>query len=367
MSIVFSYPCGSSTNKGKKPSKISLDTSKVAYAYPELGIVVMKPIIDRLVFGFFPNSKLMKACDGLESDLGEYLNYCAGSVFGDAKANKIKGLSLIEDANFFKEPYKRYNTNLRFQPAGCNAYALIQIGPKSEGKPFAKFDLNPSLFGAKGMAEFWELIDEIFLFMEQPAQATFENFLIWSKALRIDVAVDVLGARPDDMEILKMAGGKPKPSKSCAYKSIKGRIETIYPNTKSGKSDSEYVYNKKKALSDKKKSPMYGDFLHTRYECRAVKQNFFKLNKMKNRCSRVGVRVLDVAKITDDQYVEHLFARDVISRSKAKALEIIPEQHRKQLDDAYEDMMFDIWQPKKIWATWPSVIKQSGILPKECT
>ncbi len=67
MSFTFSLPCnqiGFSTNKEKKPPNVQIEGSKLGIRYKDIHIIVLKPALDRLTFGFCPDKHFMKYAPG---------------------------------------------------------------------------------------------------------------------------------------------------------------------------------------------------------------------------------------------------------------------------------------------------------------
>ena len=348
------------SNKGQKPPVLVIDANKVAVRYDDIGIVVLRPSIDRLKFGFFPDQKLLNKYDP-SCGLDEFKEHIKKSLAGDGFQPKVTSLSYVDGVSFKKPPYSLYNVNLIFKPSNDSEPIIIQIDPKKGGYPFMRFDMNPNRITKQDMKKFWELIEGV---MVVPgANISQEDFLIWSKIYSAEIAVDILGARPSDMEIKPLVANKPVTKKSHVYKSGTGRAETVYPKVKKGKSSTEYVYDKRKEQTETGKEPVYKDFLHSRYECRVQNTTFYKLSNIKNRCVRISVRVIDFRKFNKLSLIHHLFIRHALVRTLDKALELIPDKSQPKFKKSYCDTMQDIWDAKKIWSYWQGTIKDSGFFP----
>ncbi|MCB9978289.1 MAG: hypothetical protein H6862_01615 [Rhodospirillales bacterium] len=352
---------GFSTNKGAKPETISIPANRIAIKYPDIGIVILRPAIDRLSFGFAPDQKLL---DKYKSpyDLDEYKAYIYKSLAGDGFHTGSTGLSYIAEGNFKKPPLSLYNVNLSFKPCPNSEPVLIQVGPKKGGYDFMRFDMNPNRITPKGMKNFWELMETATV---MPGfTVSHEDFLIWSRIHKGEICVDILGLRPAEAEITPRKYGGPHKAKSHIYKSAtSGRIETIYPKAAMFKSSTERLYDKRQERIDQGHQPLYGDILHTRYESVFSKTTFFQLAGIKNRCNRVAIRALDYTKLPKMNFVHHLFIRHALARTLDKALEIIPDDLKAEYIACYADTMVKIWDSKAIWSFWPDTLKSSGLFP----
>lgn len=366
MSIKIGFPCNTihlSSNKDKKPPNIQIEIDRVAVRYKELNITVLRPALDRLTFGFCPDKHFIKYAPGVT--LEEVKAHIKKSLWHDGKvASEKTGLSHVTDVSFMKQPYVAYNVNLRYKPPSSTHSILIQIDPKgkSSKKAFMRFDMNPQHFSKKALGEFRAFIEDM-LIIPGSSVVTYDEFLIWCPIYRADVCIDVLGARPAELEIRVMKGKKEAPQKSHIYKSKTGRTETVYTKVKKGKSSDEYIYDKRQEQIDLGEEPVYGDFLHSRYESRVQKTTFHKLANIKNRCNRVAIRALDTSKLHKMHYTNHLFIRHALARTLEKALELIPPPLQSKFKKSYEGNMRNIWNTQKIWGYWKEVIATSGLFP----
>lgn len=344
-------------NKGGKPSTVKIESKRIAYKYPDIGIIVLKPIIDRIIFGFTPTPDFLKQFDP-GTDISEYLSVIKANAVGDAKSNE-DGLSYLEGVPFKKPPYSNYNVNLRFQPDGVSDHVIIQIDPKKPSHPYIKIDLNPNRIDQAGMASFRKRF--MSLLITEAMHFKYVDVLRWSKIYRTDVAIDILGVRPCDLEIFHMVNGKPSPEKSHQYESKTGRPETIYPQVKPGKSSTEYVYDRRQKQLDKGWTPDFRDFLHSRYECRMGQTTFYKLMNAKNRAVRISINALDIRGLWKMKTEHVLFTRYALDRNLEKVLELVPLQLQPEYKAIFKSNTYEIWQPKKIWAGWEDGLRHSGL------
>lgn len=368
MAITFnlSIPCNTVdflTNKGKTVSKLKIESKKIAVRYDEEGIIVLRPIIDRLTFGFSPSQAFFNK-HGIAESVEEYKESLAKSLYHSAMVDsKASGLSQVTNVPFNKPPWKSYNINLRYKPPSSTEKILIQLKPKSEKSAFMRFDMNPAKLGHKAISEFKAFIEELFVIPGHTL--TCDDITAWAAVYRADVAIDILGARPAELEIQTIVGKKPVYYKNHTYNSASGRTETIYPKAKKGKTSPTYIYDKRKELVEANKEPAYGDFLHSRYEFRVQKTSFAKLTKIKNRCGRIGVKALNGKKFHKLHYTQQLFVKYALERQVLeKALTVIPDEFKAKYKAAYDNSMRSIWDAKKIWSFWPDTMKLTGLFSK---
>lgn len=276
----------------------------------------------------------------------------------------LNGLSLVENVPFLKKPWANYKINLRYRPNGADNAILIQVAPKNPDSnlSFMRFVMNPSQYDKADFQAFRAFIEELLVCPD--ACVSYDDFLVWSKVYRADVAVDILGARPSDLEIIPLVSGKPAAKKKHIYKSATGRTETVYPGAKKAKSSDTYIYDKRKEQEEAGNPPIYGDFLHSRFECRISKTTFFKLAGCTNRCGRVSVRALDPKIFAKEHYTRQLFIRYALERSLQKALAVIPTKYQPKFLKAYNGTMRDIWDAKYLWGFWKDTVKTSGFFFK---
>lgn len=364
ISIKVKIPCnqiGFPSNKGKKPT-ILIEKRRIAVRYDDIGITILKPDIDHIAFGFSITPELLKKYKSNES-IAAFESHIAATLFHGAKA-QVNGLSLVENVPLLKKPWANYKINLRYRPNGADNAILIQVAPKNPDSnlSFMRFVMNPSQYDKANFQAFRAFIEELLVCPD--ACISYDDFLVWSKVYRADVAVDILGARPSDLEIIPLVNGKPAAKKKHIYKSTTGRTETVYPGAKKAKSSDTYIYDKRKEQEDAGNPPIYGDFLHSRFECRISKTTFFKLAGCTNRCGRVSVRALDPKIFAKEHYTRQLFIRYALERSLQKALAVIPAQYQPKFLKAYNGTMRDIWDAKYLWGFWKDTVKTSGFFFK---
>ena len=238
---------------------------------------------------------------------------------------------------------------------------LIQVGPKSPKNPLIKVDLNPSRYTVVEMAAFRSLIGG--LFVTSGGSIAYSDLILGAMAYRTDIAVDVLGIQPPDIELRVLKGKQWLPHKRQVYLSKIGKAETIYPRAVAGKSSHEYVYDKRQELIDNQMPPVYGDVLHTRFECRVIKKTVGKLANVKNRCRRVSIQAVDYKKLHKLNNTQRLFMGLALSRSLTAALQMLPAKYHAKYSKSYQNILKNVWPADLIWEHWKEALANSGLLP----
>jgi hypothetical protein len=325
--------------------------------------VILKPIIDKLTFGFSPTAEFLAKYDPSQG-LKEYKEHIAVMLGADALAEK-DGLSVVNGLPM-KPPYSYYEYNLRFTPSGSKNSVFIQLAPtKSESKlDFIKFDFNPSHFDKKALAEIRAFIADTFQTATAiTSEVTYEDIIASSILRRVHVAIDVLGTRPSDIVVNIIKNGIPFPCKTNTFNSDTGRVETIYLDAKMGEYSKRKVYDKRTEQIESGKTPIYGDCLHSRYESCLNKTTFDKVANIQNPCGRITLSVLDYKRFKKLSHVSRLFMRRAIDRTLDKALEKIPAAHHLKFKQCYNEIVLKAWDAETIWSHWKNAVKSSGLFP----
>lgn len=164
-SYIFCNTVGFPTNKGQEPEikieKIKIDGNKVANKYPDIGVNLLKPTIDRITFGFYLDEAFLAKFDPSE-DLADYKKKIQSDLFSSAKAH-ADSLYEIEGANFMQQPYSSYNTSLHFKPTGAEHPILIQVSPKWHKHAFIRIDMKVNRLDKSAIKAFRTLIEELLL------------------------------------------------------------------------------------------------------------------------------------------------------------------------------------------------------------
>lgn len=365
---LIEVPCNTAgflSNKVEKPMSnkiptLTIDSNIIAKRYDALGIVVLKPIIDRAYFGFSVTHEFL-AQHKLSPNADAWKMGMAKSLYQDAvQDSEGTGVSLL----YAKTPVNSHKYRFRFKPPSSSESIVLQVTPNAS--VFLTVDMNPSKFGQQAVQEIREFIEEQFIISGQ--HISYASLIAWSKLYRLDIAVDVLGVRPADLEV-KAAGEKgPVPYKSHQYKSITGRTETNYIVPIAGKTRGGYYYDKRKDQMANGEEPLYGYHLHTRFEYRVMNTAFHKLETIQNRCSRMTVRALDYGRFRKLGYTRRSMIRYALERRNIdKAFSEIPVSMKPKYHAAYETALNDMWDAKVIWSFWKDAVKALAIAPDYCT
>jgi hypothetical protein len=360
--ITSKVPCnvvGFLSNKGEKPPMLKISSKRIAIRYDDYGIIILKPHIDRLIFGFSPTLAFMAKYQAAYQ-VDEYKEYIWKSLFHEAVVNGGNGFLSLINVPFKKSVYSNYNINLRYKPLGASEAMLIQAKPKGDsGRPFLRFDLNPSMFTAEAWKCFRSEIEALLVL--PGVTVPYADFIAASVIYRCDIAVDILGVCPDILEITPFKGKQPLAAKSHLYKNAAGQVQTVYLDAKPGQSSKMYVYDKLEKQTENKIAPMYGNVLHSRFENRIQKTTFAKLPNVKNRCDRVSIRALNLRRFKKVSLEKRLFIRCALHRDFGTALDAITQTQKTRLYKAYASVMVDIWQPSKLWSYWKDAVADIGL------
>lgn len=370
MTLTFpiKVPCNSVgflSNKVEKPKNdkipmLHIESNKIAKRYDDLGIVILKPIIDRLYFGFSVTPEFI-AQHKVGYDVEGWKMGIAKSLYQDAMSDSAEsGVSFV----YAKNPENSHKYRFRYKPPSSSETIFLQVTPKAP--VFITIDMNPAKFNQKAVEEIRQFVEQQFLLTGE--YILYDDIVAWSRIYRLDIAVDVLGVRPSDLEVMAMGEKGPVPYKSHQYKSVSGRTETNYITPVKGKARGGYYYDKQKDQIEKGKKPVYGDCLHTRFEFRVTNTAFHKLENIQNRCARVAVRALDYNKFRKMGYTRRCMIRYALERRDVnKAFREIPDNMKPKYQAAYEMVLNDIWDAKAIWSFWKDAVQSLAIAPAYCT
>ena len=151
-----------------------------------------------------------------------------------------------------------------------------------------------------------------------------------------------------------------------------GRTETMYFQMPENDKNQAYWYNKKIAFKENAKDPVdggkkspYGEALYTRFEYRIQETDkpIANLHSFLNHLPKVHFRAADYSKIKGKDYTHALFLRYAVTRTRDKALEMIPDNHKAAYAASYEAAILDIWKPEMIWEKgWHPELISLGLL-----
>ena len=345
-------------NKGGNPETVKIDSNRIAYRYPDAGIAVLKPVIDRLKFGFYPKADFFIQ-QGISETPESISKYLTTSLASDVFTGGDFNLSWFKTGKGSKSAFSLYKIDLWLKPSAGSAPIRIQAAPKKVGYALLRVDMNPCHMDEEGFSCLWDFVGQCFTL--PGGSVSKDSFLSACRISSAEVSVDILGLRPNESEIKRVVGGLPKKGKSHTYKSHSGRTETIYPSAKAGKQNNEYLYDKRQELIDQGKMPVFGDVLHTRFEARIVDTTPLLLAKAHNRCDRYTIRTLCPQKFAHLSITEKLYVRLAVQRNPEKAAYDVPETDHAKYQALFEETMMNVWQPKTLWKSWPKLVHDVGL------
>ncbi len=337
-------------NKGGYLAGVEKSRIVDQYNYKGAKLVILRPVIDKLIFEY-----------GFK-DCGNHKRDIQATVLANAiTAYEIKAIpfTLATKANvgaqrlYYLSKAYEHNFVLTYKPTG--AKIIIQLKANKTGAPFMRCDLNPARLGAGGMTFFREFLKV--MLCNDYKELSFETIAKTVKAVkRIDIAVDMLGVDASDLEGRYVY--KDKQLKKKPIQNTTGRVETMYFKMPENDKNQAYWYNKRQAFKDNAKHPIkggqsspYGQALYTRFEYRVEETDkpIANLHSFLNHLSKVHFRAIDYSKITGKDYTHVLFLRYALTRTRDKALEMIPPDLHAEYAASYDKAIVKIWKPKKIW------------------
>lgn len=352
-------------NKGGYIAQVDEERIVDRYDYKGGEIIILRPIIDKLIFEYRFKDCGSQAREVKESTLINAMKLVEKmpSLFKVASNSNV-GFK----RNYYLRMHYEHNYVLIYKPTG--AKIIIQLQSRHKNGAFMNCDLNPARLGPKGMDFFRDAIK--LLTANDFYEISFETMAAVPKSLkRIDIAVDILGVDASDLEARYVFKGKIL--KKNVIQNPTGRAETqqfMLPKTDKNEA---YWYNKKQAMKDLSKeddpldggqTPPYGQGLYTRFEYRIedTEKPISNLHSFANHLKKVHFRAVDFSKIAGKNYTHPLFLRYAILRTCEKALEMIPTEKREEYSASYKAAMLDIWDPEKIWGEgWPRELVSLGL------
>ncbi len=343
VNVIFT---GVSSNKqGEEVKKGSIEAESICYVPIKGRVAVLKPFIDKISItykiydpdlrGAILEALLMKAEAGG--------NYSSSKTF---KAGKVQ-----------------YKASVQLSMPHNGAQALIQAIPKNKGLTHhLRLEFNPRALGAEGIGFLKSEIEDL-----QLEGLNFDHIIQTGKVTGVDIAVDIVGIRINDLDIRYLDGGK-----SHWYFSELGNAETGYfgikvTADKKNTNAPAKAYNKRKELKDKASTPMpqlYGGLSHTRieYHAKANKPLALLAKTLKNPFSSFSI-----AYPTPPQGVKshhwRFFLDSIQRRGFDAALALVPDGPGKlRHQTAVEAAHTTFWKPEAIWVEWPDAINASGLV-----
>ena len=353
----FELECNSRKYSTNKTKTVVVDSSRIAKRYLSNKVIVLRPIIDNMVIRYYFQDFPKNEHEDLEQMIKSYL-----VLHVKTTPSQYSDISLY-DAK--KSKYRGFSQNIYFTHKSSGATTLIQACPKKDKngetkRPFLKIWLNPDEIGEKGMQEVRQLI------LDMTVQTlTLDQILSHKKCIeRMDIAIDILGIAPEDLEI---RGDLRDPKKVMQVNSKTGRKQTYYVDYKPGTSTRTYLYDKRAERLDSGQKPLYNGVQHTRVEHRVettLAAN--QLLKLKNHFKKIDIWAMDYSALKCNGDHLYIFAIDyILRRTLQKAKQIFPAAASKvKCSQAYYKARRNIWEPEALWdKNWHKVLKKSGLLP----
>lgn len=353
-------------NKGGCFSQVDPERIVDQYSYKGAKLIVLRPVIDKLIFEYS-----LAACGTHKWPIQEQVLKNAKDLIKkqqdfELATNKNVGTKRL--SGLFK--YYIHNYLLTYKPTG--AKVVLQIADPDKGKALIRCELNPARLGTGGMMYFRGFLNK--LLNNKHKDLSFEIIAKRPKSIkRIDIAVDFLGVDISDLEGRYI--DKDKQLKKKPIQNHSGRTETMYLQMPENDKNEAYWYNKRQAYKDKAKDPVdggqvspYGKALYTRYEYRIQETDkpIAHLHSLLNHLPKVSFRAIDYSRVEGKDFTHALFLRYALSRTREKALEMIPDNLRAEYAASYDKAIVNIWKPEKIWEKgWEKELDSLGLLSLE--
>lgn len=361
---------GNSTyNKGGVPQSAKVEADRVMEKYDYRGgkIVILRPIIDKLVFDYkFWDCKAKKRL--IDTGIVE----TAKKMFSGTK-KPIHGFERIKpEIKHLKRLNRTHEHNFVLLHEATDSKVIIQLQSRGAAG-FFRCECNPAKLQKSGLDALKDLIDT--LFENDIYPITHHNVFTNPRGIkRIDIAVDMLGVDASDIEGRYIY--KNKALKGHVYESQTGRLETYYFVLPESDKSKCYWYNKGKeaGASDKVNDKLgdidsnpYAGFLSTRYEVRIHNsaKPIANLHSFANHLNKVRFRAMDYDAIGQKDFTYFLFLRYSLNRTRDKALEMIPSDNKKSYAAVYDQAMVDIWDANKIWKGWHAELLHLGLMTSD--
>jgi hypothetical protein len=304
----------------------SVNANVVSYI-PIVGrIAVLKPILDKIAITYMIN----------DQDLLE-------SVYQGLKYDVADGK--FKNATQFQTGAVKYKASVNLIVSG--EPVLIQAGPMKKTGLAHNFRLefNPHKLAVSGIAV---LKDELESLIGEGLSYT--DIITKGQVTRLDIAVDLVGVRIDDLDIRISAKGK-----SHWYYSQEGEAETGYFGLKKANAPWK-AYNKRRQLKETgtgHEGQLYGGLSHTRLEFHAVpKKSVPQLVDFKNPFADISLAV-PVAPKGVEPHEWQFFLDSCQRRGHDAAIAMLPEgKTKKMYVEALDAAREAFWKPNVIWQSW---------------
>jgi hypothetical protein len=342
---------GVSSNKqeGEEKKKGKIESSEISYCPIKGRVAVLKPFIDKITITY-------KIADE------ELVATLVQSLLQEA--DKEQGH--FKKAAQFKSGAVSYKASVNLIVPPGDAQVLIQAGPKKKGITHAlRLEFNLRGLGKQGIAFLKSQLESLVLGPIISDGLHFDDIIANGTVTRVDIAVDLVGIRVDQLDVRFLGQGK-----SHWYYSEKGQAETGYygikQNKKKQNSPAPWIsYNKRQEIKDKVTEggkQLYGGLSHTRIEFHAVqKKPFAKLGTLANPFDTISLAYPEAPKGIKP-YAWAFFLDSCQRRGREASLELLPEGAlRKRYRQALDKANAAFWKSDQIWASWTESLVKSWL------
>jgi hypothetical protein len=310
---------------GTKHTVGSINGTLVSYIPIKGRIAVLKPVLDKISIAYFIDDPdlLGAVYDGLKHDVAD---------------GKFK------NAPQFKTGAVKYKASVNLIVSG--EPILIQAGPTKKGIAHNfRLEFNPHKLSGPGIAV---LKDELESLIGEGL--TYTDIITKGQVTRLDIAVDLVGVRIDDLDIRISDKGK-----SHWYHSPRGEAETGYFGLKKANAPWK-AYNKRRQFKETgsgQEAQLYGGLSHTRLEFHAIpKKAVPALVGIKNPFANISIAVATAPKGVEPH--EWQFFLDSCQRRghDAAIAKLLNDKTKKSYVGALNAAHEAFWKPNLIWNSW---------------
>lgn len=331
MPLFLKIPGALSSNKQGK-----VEWSRICYRVIDGKVAILKPLIDRLSITY-----LIK-----DPDL---LGAVIDSLLSPDEDLPIKSYKFASGKQLYKA-----SVQLTAQ-SGERAY--LQVGPKSPkivGHSL-RLEFNPAKLGPSGIEFLASVIENLV-----PNGLTFAKILAHGRITRVDLAIDVVGIKPDQLYVSSSAGG------TSHFYVNESEMQSVYVGMKKtvkNKNCPVVLYNKRKQSKEAGGNAPYGGASCSRIERRLKPGKgildliFSKGNPFSEISACFPIKAPAGIKSFDWKF----FICACICWGEERALDQVTCEKRKyKYEAALQKARGDFWNPEKLWNSWGAVFADCG-------
>ena len=230
--------------------------------------------------------------------------------------------------------------NLKHTPARV----LFQFKYENKKATRCRFEFNPRKLGESGIDELRAIVVTL--------MDGWEYVIKHGRITRIDIAVDIPNARPENYAIL------PQQGLTSQKWAVNGKLETFVLGTKKG--NQTLLYNKKAhRLSQGKKWLGKAAVRIERRLLNPSPNKLYLLHKLANPFLVAQlVRMPDAPTWEAKPYIWSLFKDSVVVRGLPAALALLPLEKRTVYRKHLKLCEHELWSPHQIWSQWPACLAE---------